>query len=116
MKSRIASRRDLEFQLFEVLDAEALAARPRFAEHSRETFLSALDTAFDALFDLTGKAALVTGGSRGLGLQMAEGLGEMGARIAITARKQPELDEAARRSGRRCWNALRSGGSAARRT
>lgn len=49
-----------------------------------------------ALFDLTGKAALVTGGSRGLGLQMAEGLGEMGARIAITARKQPELDEAAR--------------------
>ncbi len=48
------------------------------------------------LFDLTGKAALVTGGSRGLGLQMAEALGEMGARVAITARKQPELDEAAR--------------------
>ncbi|HEY6100529.1 MAG TPA: SDR family oxidoreductase [Anaeromyxobacter sp.] len=49
------------------------------------------------LFDLSGKAALVTGGSRGLGLQMAEALGEMGARVAITARKQPELDEAARR-------------------
>ncbi len=49
-----------------------------------------------ALFDLTGKAALVTGGSRGLGLQAAEALGEMGARVAITARKQPELDEAAR--------------------
>jgi NAD(P)-dependent dehydrogenase (short-subunit alcohol dehydrogenase family) len=48
------------------------------------------------LFDLTGKAALVTGGSRGLGLQMAEALGEMGARVAITARKQPELDEASR--------------------
>jgi NAD(P)-dependent dehydrogenase (short-subunit alcohol dehydrogenase family) len=47
------------------------------------------------LFDLSGKAALVTGGSRGLGLQMAEALGEMGARVAITARKQPELDEAA---------------------
>jgi gluconate 5-dehydrogenase len=46
------------------------------------------------LFDLTGKAALVTGGSRGLGLQMAEALGEMGARVALTARKQPELDEA----------------------
>ncbi len=49
------------------------------------------------LFDLSGKAALVTGGSRGLGLQMAEALGEMGARVAITARKQPELDEAAAR-------------------
>ena len=43
------------------------------------------------LFDLTGKVALVTGGSRGLGLQMAEALGEMGARLAITARKADEL-------------------------
>jgi NAD(P)-dependent dehydrogenase (short-subunit alcohol dehydrogenase family) len=47
------------------------------------------------LFDLSGKAALVTGGSRGLGLQMAEALGEMGARVAITARKQDELEAAA---------------------
>jgi gluconate 5-dehydrogenase len=46
------------------------------------------------LFDLSGKVALITGGSRGLGLQMAEALGEMGARVAITARKQGELDEA----------------------
>jgi gluconate 5-dehydrogenase len=43
------------------------------------------------LFDLTGKVAIVTGGSRGLGLQMAEALGEMGARLAITARKGDEL-------------------------
>ena len=46
------------------------------------------------LFDLSGKTALITGGSRGLGLQMAEALGEMGARVAITARKAAELDEA----------------------
>ncbi len=49
------------------------------------------------LFDLAGTIALVTGGSRGLGLQMAEALGEMGARVAITARKQPELEQAAAR-------------------
>ena len=47
-----------------------------------------------ALFNLTGKTALITGGSRGLGLQMAEALGEMGARLAITARKSDELAEA----------------------
>ncbi|MEO8717112.1 MAG: SDR family oxidoreductase [Burkholderiales bacterium] len=46
------------------------------------------------LFDLKGRIALVTGGSRGLGLQMAEALGEMGARVALTARNKDELDEA----------------------
>jgi NAD(P)-dependent dehydrogenase (short-subunit alcohol dehydrogenase family) len=46
------------------------------------------------LLDLNGRTALVTGGSRGLGLQMAQALGEMGARVAITARRQNELDEA----------------------
>ncbi|MDB5959293.1 MAG: gluconate 5-dehydrogenase [Massilia sp.] len=46
------------------------------------------------LFSLVGKTALVTGGSRGLGLQMAEALGEQGARIMLSARKQLELDEA----------------------
>src|SRR5258708_6610554 len=46
------------------------------------------------LFDLSGKTALITGGSRGLGLQIAEALGEMGAKVAITARKAGELAEA----------------------
>jgi NAD(P)-dependent dehydrogenase (short-subunit alcohol dehydrogenase family) len=46
------------------------------------------------LLDLTGKVALITGGSRGLGLQIAEALGEMGARLAITARKSDELEQA----------------------
>ncbi len=46
------------------------------------------------LFDLTGKTALITGGSRGLGLQMAQALGEQGAKVVISSRKQSELDEA----------------------
>ncbi|TAG00343.1 MAG: SDR family NAD(P)-dependent oxidoreductase [Betaproteobacteria bacterium] len=47
-----------------------------------------------ALFDLTGKRALITGGSRGLGLQMAHALGEAGASVVLSARKQNELDAA----------------------
>ncbi len=46
------------------------------------------------LLDLTGKTALITGGSRGLGLQIAAGYGEMGARIVISARKADELEAA----------------------
>ena len=47
------------------------------------------------LFDLTGKTALVTGGSRGLGLQIAEALGEAGARVLLTSRKADDLEESA---------------------
>jgi len=46
------------------------------------------------LFELQGRVALVTGGSRGLGLQIAQALGEMGAKIAISARKPAELEAA----------------------
>jgi gluconate 5-dehydrogenase len=46
------------------------------------------------LFDLTGKTAVITGGSRGLGLQMAHALGEAGARIMLCARKADELEMA----------------------
>ena len=53
------------------------------------------------LFDLAGKTALITGGSRGLGLQMATALGDMGARLAITARDAGELEAAADKLGGR---------------
>ncbi len=46
------------------------------------------------LFNLSGKTALVTGGSRGLGLQIAEALGEQGAQVLLVSRKQSDLDEA----------------------
>ena len=41
----LISARDLQFMLYEVLDTEALLARPRYAEHSREVFDATLDTA-----------------------------------------------------------------------
>jgi gluconate 5-dehydrogenase len=45
------------------------------------------------LFDLTGKTAIVTGGSRGIGKEMAEGLAEAGANLMLCARRQEWLDE-----------------------
>jgi gluconate 5-dehydrogenase len=53
--------------------------------------------ALHALFDLSGRTALVTGGSRGLGLQIAEALGEFGAQVVLVARKQPDLEAAVAR-------------------
>ncbi len=53
-----------------------------------------MGTPINQLFDLTGRIALVTGGSRGLGLQMAHALGEAGARVMLAARKADELEEA----------------------
>lgn len=46
------------------------------------------------LFSLAGKNALVTGGSRGIGYMIAQGLLQAGARVIISSRKQHELDEA----------------------
>jgi NAD(P)-dependent dehydrogenase (short-subunit alcohol dehydrogenase family) len=54
-----------------------------------------MSTPVHKLFDLTGQHALVTGGSRGLGLQIAEALGEAGAKIMLTSRKASDLEEAA---------------------
>jgi len=54
-----------------------------------------MSTPVHQLFNLEGKTALVTGGSRGLGLQIAEALGEAGAKILLTSRKAADLEEAA---------------------
>ncbi len=54
-----------------------------------------MSTPLQKLFDLSGRTALVTGGSRGLGLQMAEALGEAGARVYLTSRKAGDLEESA---------------------
>jgi NAD(P)-dependent dehydrogenase (short-subunit alcohol dehydrogenase family) len=53
-----------------------------------------MSTPVQQLFDLSGKNALVTGGSRGLGLQIAEALGEAGAKVMLTSRKAGDLEEA----------------------
>jgi NAD(P)-dependent dehydrogenase (short-subunit alcohol dehydrogenase family) len=47
------------------------------------------------LFDLTGRVAIISGGSMGLGRQMAEGLAEMGANLVLCARKKERCEEAA---------------------
>jgi NAD(P)-dependent dehydrogenase (short-subunit alcohol dehydrogenase family) len=47
------------------------------------------------LFDLTGRVAIITGGSIGLGRQMAEGLAEMGANVVLCARKKERCQQAA---------------------
>jgi NAD(P)-dependent dehydrogenase (short-subunit alcohol dehydrogenase family) len=47
-----------------------------------------------ALFDLTGKSALVTGGTRGIGLMIARGLLDAGARVAISSRKADACEAA----------------------
>src|SRR5580704_506185 len=46
------------------------------------------------LFDLTGRVALVTGGSKGLGKAMARGLAEVGADVVISSRHEDELKTA----------------------
>jgi len=49
------------------------------------------------LFDLTGRRALVTGGSSGIGEAMAQALGLAGARVLLAARREAELAQAAER-------------------
>ena len=54
-----------------------------------------MSTSIKKLFDLSGQTALITGGSRGLGLQMAHALGEAGARVMLSSRKAEDLEQAA---------------------
>jgi NAD(P)-dependent dehydrogenase (short-subunit alcohol dehydrogenase family) len=48
------------------------------------------------LFDVSGKTALVTGGSRGIGLMIARGLVQAGARVIVSSRKRDDVEAAAR--------------------
>jgi NAD(P)-dependent dehydrogenase (short-subunit alcohol dehydrogenase family) len=63
-----------------------------------------MTTTVRQLFDLSGRAAIVTGGSRGLGLEIAEGLAEAGASLMLCARREqwltPALDDMTRRGFR----------------
>lgn len=59
------------------------------------------------LFDLTGRRALITGGSRGLGKSMAKAFADAGAEILITARHEDELKAAAKEIGPKCeWKVV----------
>ncbi len=66
-------------------------------------------TSLKQLFDLTGQVALVTGGSRGLGAEIAEGLAEAGASLMLLARRDQWLAPAVdslKQGGYRCEGAL----------
>jgi NAD(P)-dependent dehydrogenase (short-subunit alcohol dehydrogenase family) len=52
-------------------------------------------------FDLSGRVAIVTGASRGLGTAIAEGLAEQGATVVLSSRKQADLDREAERINQR---------------
>lgn len=58
------------------------------------------------LFDLTGKTAIVTGGSRGIGKEMAEALGEAGANLMLCARRREWLDETVNEFAARGFNSI----------
>lgn len=54
------------------------------------------------LFDLTGKTAILTGASKGMGFQMAQGLAKQGAKVVISSRTQADLDAAADAINKAC--------------
>ncbi|NKY52023.1 SDR family NAD(P)-dependent oxidoreductase [Nocardia vermiculata] len=54
-------------------------------------------SSFQKLFDLSGRTAIVTGGTRGIGLALAEGLACAGANVVVASRKPEACDKAAER-------------------
>ncbi len=54
------------------------------------------------LFDLTGRVALLTGASKGMGLYMAEGLAEHGARVVVSSRKLDQCEAAVAQINEKC--------------
>ena len=60
-----------------------------------------------SLFDLTGKTAVVVGGTSGIGLAMAIGLAESGADVVATSRRAEQVEEAAQAIEAKCRRALR---------
>jgi gluconate 5-dehydrogenase len=73
---------------------EKIATKLDRAKLYRESKRWGASMSVKELFDLSGQVALVTGASRGLGLQMAQALGEMGCKLVICARKEGELLQA----------------------
>src|SRR5262245_30308305 len=67
---------------------------PAIDSHRGSKYKPANVPTINQLFDLTGRVAIVTGGSRGLGLEMAEGLAEAGARLMLCARRDEWLKPA----------------------
>ena len=55
-----------------------------------------------SLFDLTGRVALLTGASKGMGLSMAEALAEHGARVVVSSRKLEQCEAAVEQINDRC--------------
>jgi NAD(P)-dependent dehydrogenase (short-subunit alcohol dehydrogenase family) len=53
-------------------------------------------SAFDRLFDMTGRTVIVTGGTRGIGLSLAEGFVLAGAKVVVASRKADACEEAAK--------------------
>ena len=64
-----------------------------------------MDPRFAKLFDLTGRTALVTGGSSGIGHGMAEALAGAGAHVLLAARRQDALEVTARAMKAQGWHA-----------